>query len=150
KGLLKKVGKLPRHIYLRDGNYSPLTLAKRFGGWTSVPTVFQKFAKRKPGWADVLALIPAAAARDENSSITAFSPMKPVNERSQKNIATDSPTGLKRQNHRLLKGRVIYGNPTNLPGVPYEPVNEQGVVLLFGRLANELGYRIEAVQVGFP
>jgi hypothetical protein len=32
----------------------------------------------------------------------------------------------------------------------HEPVNEQGVVLLFGMLAKELGYVIEAVQKGFP
>jgi hypothetical protein len=32
----------------------------------------------------------------------------------------------------------------------YEPVNEQGVVVLFGMLAKDLGYMIEAVQKGFP
>jgi hypothetical protein len=34
--------------------------------------------------------------------------------------------------------------------LPREPVNEQGVVLLFGMLAKELGYMIEAAQMGFP
>ena len=29
-------------------------------------------------------------------------------------------------------------------------MNEQGVVLLFGMLAKDLGYMIEAVQTGFP
>jgi hypothetical protein len=32
----------------------------------------------------------------------------------------------------------------------HEPVIEQGVVLLFGMLAKELSYVIEAVQKGFP
>jgi hypothetical protein len=32
----------------------------------------------------------------------------------------------------------------------HEPVNEQGVVLLFGMLAKKMGYVIEAVQTGFP
>jgi len=35
-------------------------------------------------------------------------------------------------------------------GIRHEPVNEQGVVLLFGMLAKDLGYLIEAVQKGFP
>ena len=37
-----------------------------------------------------------------------------------------------------------------LPNFRHEPVNEQGVVLLFGMLAEDLGYMIEAVQKGFP
>jgi hypothetical protein len=35
-------------------------------------------------------------------------------------------------------------------GLRHEPVNEQGVVLLFGLVAKELGYTVEAVQSGFP
>ena len=35
-------------------------------------------------------------------------------------------------------------------GLRHEPVNEQGVVLLFGMLAQELGFLVEAVQAGFP
>ncbi|MGH9743668.1 MAG: hypothetical protein ACRD51_15090, partial [Candidatus Acidiferrum sp.] len=31
-----------------------------------------------------------------------------------------------------------------------EPMNEQGVVVLFGMLAKELGFVVEAVQQGFP
>jgi hypothetical protein len=49
-----------------------------------------------------------------------------------------------------LKDRGCYGNPTHFRGLRHEPVNEQGVVLLFGMLAKELGYLVEAVQTGFP
>jgi hypothetical protein len=35
-------------------------------------------------------------------------------------------------------------------GLRHEPVNEQGVVLLFGMVAKELGYIVEAVRSGFP
>jgi len=38
----------------------------------------------------------------------------------------------------------------NSCGLRHKPANEQGVVLLFGMLAKELGYLIEAVQNGFP
>jgi hypothetical protein len=38
----------------------------------------------------------------------------------------------------------------HLPGFRHEPVNEQGVILLFGMVAEELGYMVETVQSGFP
>ena len=50
----------------------------------------------------------------------------------------------------LPKDRATYGNPINFHEMRHEPVNEQGVVLLFGILAKKLGYTIEAVQTGFP
>jgi hypothetical protein len=37
-----------------------------------------------------------------------------------------------------------------MTGFRYEPVNEQGVMVLFGMFAKELGYMVEAVQAGFP
>ncbi len=49
-----------------------------------------------------------------------------------------------------LRGRPIYGHPMDFRGLRHEPVNEQGVVLLFGMVAKELGYIVEAVQSGFP
>jgi hypothetical protein len=52
--------------------------------------------------------------------------------------------------HPHLPGRPIYGQPMDFRGLRHEPVNEQGVVLLFGMVAKELGYIVEAVQSGFP
>jgi hypothetical protein len=49
-----------------------------------------------------------------------------------------------------LDHRPIYGQPMDFRGLRHEPVNEQGVVLLFGMVAKELGYTVEAVQSGFP
>ena len=50
----------------------------------------------------------------------------------------------------MLTDRISYGNPTNFLTLRHESVNEQGVVILFGMLAENLGYRIETVQKGFP
>ena len=52
--------------------------------------------------------------------------------------------------YKALKNRPTYGNPTNFHALRHEPVNEQGVVLLFGMLAEQLGFLVEAVQKGFP
>ena len=49
-----------------------------------------------------------------------------------------------------LDHRPIYGQPMDFRGLRHEPVNEQGVVLLFGMVAKELGYTVEAVQSSFP
>ena len=52
--------------------------------------------------------------------------------------------------HKELDDRSTYGNPMDFPCLRHEPVNEQGVVLLFGMLAHEIGYVVESVQMGFP
>jgi predicted transport protein len=44
----------------------------------------------------------------------------------------------------------IVGEPINFRGLTYAPVNEQGVVLLFGMLAKELGFHVQLVRPGYP
>ena len=45
---------------------------------------------------------------------------------------------------------VVYGELINFRGLQHAPVNENGVVFLFGMVADELGFVIESVQAGFP
>jgi len=123
-----------RRAYRRAGKYDPRTLERRFGPWSSLPDVFLNFAKDNPEWADVVALLPIPALGQKHGS----------------NDDSASPIPPKKTRHVPLKDRATYGNPTHFRGLRQEPVNEQGVVLLFGMLAKELGYVIEAVQTGFP
>ncbi len=125
---------LPRRAYRRLGKYDPRTLERRFGPWSSLPEVFLNFAKGNPEWADVVALLPVPVLKQDHGS----------------NNGLASPILPKKTRHVPLKDRATYGNPTRFRGLRQEPVNEQGVVLLFGMLAKELGYVIEAVQTGFP
>ncbi len=122
-----------RRAYRRVGKYDPRTLERRFGPWSSLPEVFLNFSKDNPEWADVAALLPVPVLKQEHGS----------------NNALASPI-LPKTRHVPLRDRATYGNPTHFRGLRHEPVNEQGVVLLFGMLAKELGYVIEAVQTGFP
>ncbi|MFC2174781.1 winged helix-turn-helix domain-containing protein [archaeon] len=47
--------------------------------------------------------------------------------------------------------RRIVGKRTSLAGMSYEPVNEKGVIFLFGYYLKKLGFsHVEAVQAGFP
>lgn len=43
-----------------------------------------------------------------------------------------------------------YGELINFRGMQHAPVNELGVVFLFGMLADEMDFRVESVQAGFP
>lgn len=44
----------------------------------------------------------------------------------------------------------LYGEPIDFRGLRHAPINESGVVYLFGMVSRELGFYIEAVQQGFP
>jgi Homing endonuclease associated repeat len=51
---------------------------------------------------------------------------------------------------RLFRDRPLLGPPLSLPGLGHEPMNETGVVFLFGMLAHRLGFQVESLQAGFP
>lgn len=44
----------------------------------------------------------------------------------------------------------LYGEPIDFRGLRHAPINEQGVVYLFGMVSRELGFYVEAIQQGFP
>lgn len=48
------------------------------------------------------------------------------------------------------KGGRQFGELLNFRGLLHAPVEEQGVVFLFGMVARELGYIVESVTTGFP
>ncbi len=43
-----------------------------------------------------------------------------------------------------------YGELLNFRSLQHAPINEQGVVLLFGMVAHDLGFVVERVQTGYP
>lgn len=43
-----------------------------------------------------------------------------------------------------------FGAPINFRGLRHAPINEQGVVFLFGMVCDELGYIVEAVHASYP
>ena len=144
-----------RRAYDLNGKHYPITLEKRFGGWLALPQAFRDFAKGKREWADVLALVrdprttgagarPACVCRDNPPALSQRMGAHRTNESSLWSIP------LKTLQHPSLKDRPTYGEPMDFPTLRHEPVNEQGVVLLFGMIAKDLGYVVEAVQAGFP
>lgn len=57
--------------------------------------------------------------------------------------------GLARQTWTKREG-MEYGKPLDFRGLRHAPINEQGVVYLFGIVSYELGLIVEAIQSGFP
>src|ERR1051326_5350546 len=85
-------------------------------------------------WRDVLAVLAGAKPRKKPAA----------NGNSASSILSN------KGQHASFQDRPIYGNPIDFRGLRHELVTEQGVVLLFGMVAKELGYMVEAVQRGFP
>ena len=123
-----------RRGYLLEGKYDPRTMEKRFGRWSSVPRAFRKFAQGKREWADVLAVLTVPKRKEKAAA------------KESQRCAIPPKKGRQAQ----LRDRPTYGNPNDFRGLRHEPVNEQGVVFLFGMLAKELGYLVEAIERGFP
>ena len=134
----------PRRAYRRQGKYDPRTIERRFGPWSALPQVFRNFASGKPEWADVVALLPVAVPKQAPNA-----GLNPVlqNDGAPTQKSASRPNKIQ---YAPLQDRPAYGNPIDFRGLRHEPVNEQGVVLLFGLVAKELGYIVEAIQSGFP
>lgn len=50
----------------------------------------------------------------------------------------------------MVKDKTEVGSPMNFRGMMYKPINEQGVVYLFGLVAEDLNIRVESIQQGYP
>lgn len=129
------MGRIPtRNEYKLEGSYRATVFERSFGPWSSLPQAFREFAADNPEWADVLVLLPEPSQSTSAPSLSS---------------SAVSRTPVAHRNLRLTD-RPTYGDPIDFRGLRHEPVNEDGVVFLFGMVARELGYLVEAVQAGFP
>ena len=94
----------------------------------------------KEEWSDVIELLPLQTDSGQ--------PMRHRPAGSQIGDSRAPPADVTR--HSKLPDRPTYGDPIDFRGLRHEPVNESGVVFLFGMVARELGYLVEAVQAGYP
>lgn len=127
--VVRKMGKLPSlSLYRQHGNYNVFALAKKFGSAAEVPRYFIRLVREKKivaKWKDVLALI-------------------------AKKNGGGAPANLKLDPAKHREDRPVYGRPLFCPGAAHEPVNELGVIYLFGFLARQLGFMVLRLQPGFP
>ena len=143
-GVARKLKGVPSlKSYELHGKYNASTLGHRFGAWSKVCGAFREFAARKKDWADVMKMIESAHL--ETRYGRGYRRMgaeggAPSRSRGRKWVTT----------RQRRKDEVSFGAPLNLFALRYEPVNENGVIYLFGILAERLGFSTEAVRAAFP
>ncbi len=127
----RELKRLPSHeVYLEKGRHSPRPFINRFAYWSRVPTAMKQYIERQAletEWADVLELIERA---EDKSAYQAM-----LNEGGGPKVFTDRP----------MYGRLVAMGP-----MVCAPTNENGVLVLFGAMAERLGFQILRVQLGFP
>jgi hypothetical protein len=112
--------------------FSPKTYRRRWGTWPDFLSAFVEWANETDPDFHLLPLIRDAIATPEITPV--------VNAGSNGAAPTKWSQG---------SGRT-FGPFLNFRGLQHEPINEQGVVLLFGMVAFELGYVVESVATAFP
>jgi len=126
-GVVQKLKKLPSmNEYSLLSQYSPYPLMRRFGKWRQVPHGLKQFAEKSglaEEWKAELELVLGPPPVSANGLV------KPC---------------------LLLPDRLVYGAPMFPGPMAYAPVNEMGVVFLFGWMAPQLGYVVHWLQSEFP
>jgi len=54
------------------------------------------------------------------------------------------------QTEGLRRKKVQFGEPIDFRRLRFAPINEQGVVYLFGMISRELGFLIESIRTEYP
>lgn len=137
--------KLTRVFFEQNASISASVCERRFGGW--INTIKAAGGLLKPGEeADILQRIreytapnfpPRRAMMPAEESVDDQDVGAPQPESAEQAV---EPAGLSN----------LYGDFINFRGLQHAPVNEQGVVFLFGMICRELGYVVEIVKQGFP
>lgn len=133
---VRHLGKVPTGLeYEGSGRYSRRPFQSRFGKWGAVPARLLAFAEGKPlarEWQDVMTM---AKAHMEGR--------RKVEETFSSRAAWTCLPG-------ATEGRPVYGEPLLSIGLATAPTNEQGVVLLFGMVARQMGFVVLRIQTEFP
>jgi hypothetical protein len=109
-------------------------LARRFGGMEGTIRRYRAWLLETHPESTRLSLLPES---------THETPIPPSG-------SAPSPAGSAEFEKRPRAPGTVFGRPMNFRGLRHAPINEQGVVFLFGIIAYELGFIVESVQQGFP
>jgi hypothetical protein len=134
--LVRKLGKIPTVAdYELEAKYSSQPMRKRWGAWRTVPEGMLEYIRKEhleDDWKDVIEIIAnhlaGAAGRRESSSMLNKVPTRP----------------------RLLVDQPMYGEPFLTSPMTCAPINEMGVVFLFGTFVRDMGLAVTRIQSEFP
>jgi len=117
--------------YTAEGSFSPSPFKRRFGSrWSDTLAHYRKW-KSEQG--SIHVTVSEANVNMPPNSLVIAAPLAPMPQR---------PID--------LSPIQLYGEPFDFRGLRHAPINEQGVVYLFGMVSRELGFYVEALQQGFP
>ena len=129
--IARELKRLPSHAeYAKRGRHSTRPFINRFQFWSSVPVAMKQHMKERgltEKWGDVLELIDGAECKSAYQAMI-------------KNGGTP----------KVLPDRPTYGRLLGIGPMVCAPTNENGVLVLFGAMAERLGFQILRVQLGFP
>jgi hypothetical protein len=131
--VVSDLGEVPTlHVFNARADVSADVVRRRFGG-------LQGTLQRYGAW---------LREREPNSPLLAV-----LDLRSKHEVPTPPTSEAVRPPVPEAWGRIEgteFGPPINFRGLRHAPINEQGVVFLFGMVAYELGFIVEAVHASYP
>jgi len=131
-GIVREIGAVPTITqYTQRSKHSLMPLVARFGRWKEVPAALVRHARQNglaEEWADVLKIAEPERRRGGGAKLSC----KPW-------------TGPK-----ILNDRPVYGAAMMPQAMCFAPVNEMGVVFLFGALSSKLGFIVTYVGTRYP
>jgi hypothetical protein len=134
--VMHRIGKVPTQAeYELAGRFSRGPFLRRFGMWTYVAEAMLQYAEReKPEgqWDDVLDMLRRHCKTEAG-----------------KNRRFATP-GRDTRRPMVLDDRPLYGEWLHLEGLVHAPVNEAGVLFLFGMVAARLGFVVTWIGTHFP
>ncbi|HEV7552711.1 MAG TPA: hypothetical protein VGP65_13570 [Candidatus Angelobacter sp.] len=148
----RKLKKLPSALeYERAGRFSGKPFYRLYGSWSGTADGFCRFVRNKGmerQWGDVLEMIADVAVRGTRARITTAARTNAMAKPAMK----EEDIGGKKifRKGGILRDRPVYGRPLPWPELAHEPVNELGVVFVFGMMARRLGFAVHRLQAAFP
>jgi hypothetical protein len=163
--IVSKFGRIPPgHLFDSESAVSLQTMRKRFGGTDRLMLRYRDWLLANSPSSDLLRLksLPRVPgfSRDARPTVPTVSPSTEVgevlgaNESFSRSSPSDPPQPYRPdRNERGGSPRsreIEFGPPINFRGLQHGPVNEQGVVFLFGLVSRDLGFLVESVRSSFP
>jgi hypothetical protein len=144
-GIARQLNKLPSlNEYMAQSQYSPTPFMARYGVWTQVPPNMKRYIEETgvaEGWADewndVLLMIGSQEQAETEKARLSGRLGRPQKE---SRVLMNQP----------IFGPILAGQLTRPLSMIHGPVNEAGVIYLFGTMAEQLGYVVTRMQTDFP
>jgi hypothetical protein len=131
--VVSALGKVPTwRIFQDKAQISADTIRRRFGGTQGTLKKYHQWLEDNQPDSPILDQL-ATKSKHEVPP-----PPEPVDSESGNTI------------HWQKGGGPEFGAPLSFRGLTHAPINEQGVVYLFGMVSYELGFIVEAIQSAFP